>query len=166
MDPTNRPENSTVSRSENYWLSNFPLAPSVNRWLNSNKKGQFYKSAIWRSYRSKTDWYWLQHRRALDILSERLKSAIKTGDRLRVDCYFVFHVERIHLVDPDNFLKASLDSLAGILGIDDSFFYAGHREKVTTANEDPECAMIRISTMRPRTQGEIRALVDQDSSST
>lgn len=146
-----------------FWLTTFPLAPSVNRWLNSNKKGQFYKSKVWRSYRSQTDWYWLQHKKSLDALAQKLKSKVRAGARLRVDCYFVFHVERIHRVDPDNFLKATLDALATILGIDDSMFYAGHREKVTTADEDEECAMIRIATMKPRTKAEIRAIVDQDS---
>lgn len=82
---------------------------------------------------------------------------------LRVDCYFVFHVERIFTVngklerlDADNRLKPARDAIATLLDLDDKYFFAGLCEKVTTRSKESECTLIRIEQMIPRTLEQIQ----------
>ena len=62
-------------------------------------------------------------------------------------------------MDANNRLKGQLDAVATAVGIDDSFFFGGHCEKVTCSRKEEECAIIKISPMKPRTLEQILALM-------
>lgn len=171
------------------WLNGFPLPPSVNSSLIPvigktalNNKGKRY----WKGRMMKTkvahDFTWevlawkQKNLSAVNAIRKEifeLKKATESAGRvfaLRVDCYFVFHVERILTVnnlpegiDADNRLKPCWDAIKMILSIDDRHFFAGQCEKLTTLTKESECSIIKISQMTPRTHQEIRAQMLQDS---
>lgn len=86
------------------------------------------------------------------------------GYTLRVDTYFVFHVERVwtknrkpEQIDADNRRKPAQDSIADMIGLDDKWFFAGEIEKATCIKKESECSIIVIKPFKPRTLEQIRA---------
>lgn len=168
------------------WIDRFPLPPSVNEYLmpvagrwTTDKKGRSYRKGRWVKtdlHRKYVDacWIWARTNRiAFDTVQSKILDMKKDCEfrgkpfALRVDCWFVFHVERVfteaglpHRIDSDNRLKPCRDALAEILGIDDKYFFAGHCEKVTTRSKELECSIIRVVQMTPRTLEEIKALMN------
>lgn len=170
------------------WLDKFPLPPSVNEYLMPvagkwviGKRGQRYQQGRWvktdvhRKYMDDCYLYKASNQRAFENLKQHLDSMrykmAKDGLSfcLKVDCYFVFHVERIFTkageikeLDADNRLKPCRDALSKLLEIDDRHFFDGVCEKVTTRTKESECTIIRISPMVPRTLEEIREQMKQN----
>lgn len=140
---------------DSFWILDFPLAPSVNTWLKTNRKGQFFKSKIWREYRTHANWWYLQHKKWIDDVRVELRTLLANNYTIRVDCYFCFAEHKYRKVDPDNYLKATLDALSHMLGIDDSLFYSGYREKVIAETRDGECAVLMIRAHKPRSKREL-----------
>lgn len=159
------------------WITKFPLPPSVNQYLmpvagamKFNKKtGRAYRGAGWvktaihRAFEEDCQtWRYKNHsifKKAFDSLKEVKDTYSRDGKflTLRVDTYFVFHAKRVwavdgHIkrIDADNRLKPCLDAISRLFEIDDSHFFAGGCEKVTTDNKEEEGAYIRISLMTPR----------------
>lgn len=168
------------------WIDKFPLSPSVNtanvpvagqkvRSLKTGKvyhRGRMFKSAEHVNYMKRCEAWSLINKNALDKIITALKSykakceAAGVTFGLEIDCYFVFHVERIvtksgqaQELDVDNRLKPCLDALKKALTLDDRYFFAGHYEKVTTHTKDLECVMIRIKPTTRRNLTQIRQLM-------
>lgn len=149
------------------WLVGMPLPPSVNEYLmpvmpRGGRKPRLVKTQIHRAYMDQCILYKRQHQTVIDRMTDKLNYMKSQADRekqpfaLRVDAYFVFHVERIKANDANNRLKPALDGLVQVLSIDDRFYYAGNCEKVSTQSKDSECALIRISPMIPRTHQQLK----------
>ena len=171
------------------WINNFPLAPSVNNSLIPiagklvrNKYGKLYRQGrMIKSNEAKVFdqmcHYWaLQNSGNLSVIKNELKKIKMLAElkrepfALKVECFVVFEYGRIFTVnkkaeqlDADNRLKKTLDGLKIVLGIDDKTFFSSSCEKVTTHSKELECAMIRISLMRPRTREDIKAMMDLES---
>ncbi len=162
------------------WIQGFPLAPSVNEYLipvpgkwaitkngRQYQKGRFVKSKVHRNFLDQCYLWRSLNLTAFNRIHTLLHNAHKHAGNtfaLRVDCFFVFHVERIFTVngkieqlDADNRLKPTRDALATLLDLDDKFFFAGLCEKVTTPKESNQCAIIRIEQMIPRTLDQVKA---------
>lgn len=170
------------------WITGFPLPPSVNEYLMPvagkwviNKRGKRYQQGRWvktdihRAFMDQCYLWRSQHITSFHKIQQAIHKAKKNtedmGQRfaLKVDCYFVFHVERIYTVnnkverlDADNRLKPCRDALANILELDDKYFFAGSCEKVTTRSKESECSMIRMDQMIPRTMEQIKSQMLQE----
>jgi hypothetical protein len=165
------------------WLNNLPTPPSVNASLvpMAQKKraanGRIYMGARMRpapemvTYKDEVRLYRLRHEGKLTAIGRALRNEIEERQWvLRVDVFIVFHVERIFssvnkkvlTLDANNRIKASLDAVANLLDIDDKYFFRGDCEKVTTAQKESQCTMVRIQLVRPRTHEEIMAVMRQD----
>lgn len=168
------------------WINGFPLPPSVNEYLmpvagkvKINQKtgkpyraGHFVKTPIHKQFMDDCYLWRLKNNAAfwqIHAAIHKHKQLVESrGEHfaLRVDAFFVFHVERvfstknslIERIDADNRLKPCRDALSNLLEIDDKHFFAGGCEKVTTQAKELECSILRISPMRPRTLEEIKAL--------
>lgn len=109
-----------------------------------------------------------QNSKAVEIMKNQLREKIykcKAENKtfaLKVDAFFVFHVERLLQNDANNRLKPALDGLVEVLEIDDKHFYSGLCEKVSTDSKEKECTILRISQMTPRSREEIMALITMD----
>lgn len=171
------------------WINGFPLPHSVNDGMipvigktaisgqgKRYYKGRMVKTKIAHSF----TWECLEWKRknlaAVNALRKEifdLKKSTEAAGKvfaLRVDCFFVFHVERLLTVnnlpegiDADNRLKPCWDAVKMILSIDDRHFFAGQCEKLTTLTKESECSIIKISQMTPRTHQEIRAQMLRES---
>lgn len=167
------------------WIAYFPLPPSQNDALmavvgrqSTNKKGKKYykgrmvKTAHHRKYIEQCLLWSRQNQESLNKVISCLlkhKKEIESSGRvfaLRVDAYFVFHVERIitehnksHALDVDNRLKPCLDGLKKVLGIDDKYFYASNCEKVVTPLKEEECTMIRIELTKVKTLDQVKQMM-------
>lgn len=158
------------------WITAFPLPPSINEYLipvsgrmKTSKTGKSYRGSAWvktakhRLFEEDClTWRYKNHslfKRAFDSLRELKDIYLKDKKPfvLRVDTYFVFHYKRvwaldgaIKRLDADNRLKPCLDAISRLFEIDDSHFFAGGCEKVTTDDKAAEGAYIRISIVAPR----------------
>lgn len=159
------------------WLANMPLTPSVNKSLDvalakkiNLKTGKQFTGGRFRSswemvnFKKAIDLYHARHRNEFHELNRIASEWIAQGFMLRVDVFVVFRSDRVFSVpgkkvlrlDANNRLKGQLDAVATCLGIDDKYFFGGDCEKVTCDPGEQECAMVRITPMRPRTATEVR----------
>ena len=155
----------------------FPLPPSVNDYLmpvagkvKINKYGKPYRAGHLTKTKIHDDFWKECVRWHLSAVPEmaRIRAKIMEAKReseargelfaLRVDMYFVFHVDRLisnrldsKKLDRDNRIKPATDAISKLLLIDDKYFYAGFSEKVTTENKENECTIIQITQTSPRT---------------
>lgn len=167
------------------WINGFPLPPSVNSSLipvvgkvgrDKNQKpiyrARMIESKEHRTFLKECKQWGFRNRNGLAAITQEIRAYKEHCEKsgvvfaLKVDCYFVFHVERLitvnkksEQIDADNRLKACWDGVSDILGIDDKAFYAGHCEKVTTLSKELECSMIKISPMHPRTYEQIKSIM-------
>lgn len=164
---------SKVDKTKSCWIINFPLPPSVNSYLTPivvKGRGRLVKSKIHRQFMEDCHIYRLRNHvqvRKMEDALKNLKLQCEQEGRtfaLRVDAYFVFHVERIQANDANNRLKPVLDGLVRILDVDDRFYYAGECEKIITTQRNLECAIIRISPMTPRTLEQLKAQIALETS--
>lgn len=169
------------------WLTNFPLPPSVNEYLipvigkRSSKNGKTYlkgrlvKSKIHSNYQELCQYWALQNRKFVSdasnalLIQKRTREINKQPFALKIDCFFVFHSERIFTVnnkceqiDTNNRIKPVLDALVKVIGIDDKHYFGGNCEKVTTNSKEFECSLIRISMMEPRTLDDIKMMIQTE----
>ncbi len=100
---------------------------------------------------------------------KEMKDALEKHQKpfaLQVDCYFAFHLSRVltlknhaQKLDTDNFMKAAIDGLVKVIGIDDKYYFSCGAQKVTVDSNQRECALLRITPMKPRTLTDIQALI-------
>jgi len=162
-----------------FWLNGFPLPPTVNKSLmpiagkvKFTSKGKPYRQG--RMVKTKESKQYVQRCLQWALMNNEAVSRMKaslhdhrnaqnaSGEKfaLRVDCWFVFHVERLNhenAPDADNRLKPCLDALKMVLELDDVHYFASSSEKVSTTKKEQECTIIRITPMTPRTVDQIRA---------
>lgn len=171
------------------WIKNFPLPPSQNtanipivgKMAISKKTGKkYYKARVIKSkehdhfYQMCRIWA-IQNKTAMTQIKEYLKRYQEECEAkgetfaLKIDFYFVFHVERVltlknqaQELDTDNRLKPCSDGLKMVLGLDDRYYFTEHCEKVTTTTKDLECTIIKISKMRPRNLQQILSLTTEN----
>lgn len=169
------------------WLNGFPLAHSVNNSLmpvpgkpkrgkngHTYRVGRLVKTKEARHFEELCVLWSLQNRDKLAKVKHNLLEvqrqceARKERFALKVECFFAFEESRIFTVnnkneqlDADNRLKPTLDGLKLVLGIDDKAFFHASCEKVATHSKDLECAIVKISLMRPRTLTEITQQTSQ-----
>jgi hypothetical protein len=159
------------------WLSNMPLSPSVNKSLdvaivrkmniktgNVYTGGQFRSTPEMRHFKKMVQLYKNRHETQFLQIKRIADEWLTQGFVLRVDVYAVINHDRVFSnpnrkvlqLDANNFLKGQLDAVANCLGIDDKFFFSDHIEKVTCDPGEQECAMVRITPMRPRRATDVR----------
>lgn len=161
-----------MSKHEVIWCVNFPLPPSVNEYLmpvaTRGGRPRLVKTPIHREFMDRCHIWKIQNNSAVQTMRDHLREAILKSNQdglrfaLKVDAFFVFHVERLLANDANNRLKPALDGLVEILGIDDKHFYSGLCEKVSTDSKDKECTILRISQMVPRTHKDILELIEHE----
>ena len=146
------------------WIKDFPLPPSVNEYMFPRKGGGWAKTQKFRDYKQQFLIYKLQNRLILENHTKNIKMWRDKGLYLSVDAYFVFHRERLFTkkgfakkIDANNFLKPLLDGVSECLDIDDSLFFSGLCEKVSTEKKVDECTIIKISPHQPRTKENLMA---------
>ncbi len=168
---------------ESIWLTRMPIPPSVNASLIprpvrklSQKNGKAYWGAGQRlspqsiEFKKAVSAYGKVNRFALDRIASNLKKLVEQGWVLRVDVFIAFEESRVFSspnrkilqLDGNNRIKPLLDGVASLLGIDDSVFFRGDCEKVTTASKESECTLVRIQPVRPRTLQQIQQLMLDD----
>lgn len=134
------------------YLTDLPLPYSVNQGLIRNKYSHKYiKTSYARAFDSKIDCWIARH--IGDNKFSYLKEEINKGKMLRVDYYFLFHVDRIiwknkktlRQLDVDNRIKPLQDAVSKIIGIDDTYFKKGHREIISVDREEDQCAIVVLS---------------------
>ena len=165
------------------WIKGFPLGPSANelyepnvrRYRNAKGKVSVSVSGYRRSkklddYHKRCQLFQQMNSNFIKSVSENCKQWINEGHVLRVDTYHVFHVERVwtkagkpQVIDANNRVKACLDAIATLLGIDDRYFFDGDCGKVTCNQKDSECAIIKISPMRPMTIETLNKMIEETS---
>lgn len=167
------------------WFAKFPLSPSVNDSLmpipmkKMKKDGSTYmgagftSTAVMKQFKVLVQLYKNRHAEDLKPLKKQLKGWVDEGYVLQIDCFFVFHDDRVFStpnkkvlrIDANNRLKGQLDAVSTVVGIDDSYFFSGNCEKVTSSKKEDECAIIKISPMKPRTIEQIKKMIYQPVSS-
>lgn len=157
------------------WLVKFPLPPSENTRLFA-VRSRMVKSKVHRQYTDLCHLWANHNQKAFDDIRNQLLDKMMECHQagrhfaLRVDCYFVFEHSRIYTqanalekLDADNRIKAALDGLSSILGIDDRHFFASSCEKLTTHSKDLECSVLKISQMSPRTLEDLKKQIRTES---
>jgi len=167
------------------WLYNFPLAPSVNDSLmpiagklKFNKFGKPYrqghlvKTKHHKQYQEVCLFWANRNRESIEKIKTYITMMKNHSEKqkqrfaLKIECFHAFEESRLFTVnnkneqlDADNRLKPTMDAITKILGIDDKIYFHASSEKVTTHSKESECAMIRISLMKPRTLQDIMDLM-------
>ncbi len=129
-------------------IKNFPIPPSINKQLTS-VRGRLIKTSTARLFDAHVQRFKLVQFRQLAEIAQCLDSK----KAYRVDCYFIFHKDRligkknqIKALDVNNYLKSSLDGLVKCLEvIDDKNFIAHHVEKLSCENPKDEQVVFVIS---------------------
>lgn len=150
------------------YLLNFPLPPSENTRLIAIKN-RMIKSKVHVRYLELCHLWARQNQKGFDEirnqLLDRMLECHQSGRHfsIRVDCYFIFEHDRIFTdknvlqkLDADNRIKACLDGLSSILGIDDRHFFASSCEKLTTHSKESECSILKMTQMSPRTLEDLK----------
>lgn len=121
------------------------MSPTSNT-LYTPINSRLVKSNAGRMYEQKVLFWSMSKRRLLEEIATNFKSK-----PLRVDCTFVFPKSRLvtkkdtlKKIDYSNRLKASMDMLAKIINIDDSYFVCGMAKKAC-GPDDREYINIIIS---------------------
>ena len=135
------------------------MPPSANKQL-ASVRGRQIKTAHARRFDEKIEALKLMRRAEWVTIQKTLTPFLK-DHVIRVDQYFVFHKDRIftktkqardwvHQLDHLNYNKASEDGLVKCIGIDDKFFFSGHKEKVWCELPTQEQIIFRLSLTKPR----------------
>lgn len=142
-----------------FWVNCFPLPPSANKQL-ASVRGRHIKTAVARRFDEKIMHLKSMRQAEWTTIEKSFRPFLK-DHVIRVDQYFVFHKDRIftktkqakdwvHQLDHLNFNKASEDGLVKCIGIDDKFFFSGHKEKVWCEDPKQEQIIFRLSLTKPR----------------
>lgn len=123
-------------------LVGIPIPPSMNNAYPTGKNGRRYKSAELTRWQTEFQiWSFLNRMHVLE-----LQSYFSRKGFLRVDCEFYFKHERVlckdgraKRLDADNRLKSLLDSLTNLIGIDDSWIWAGSFSKHVAKSHEECC---------------------------
>ena len=132
------------------------MPPSINAQL-AVRGGVLRKTSAAHDFDLNFKRWKLQNRIDVDeaqIFFKRLLAA-NPALFLRVDCYFVFHVERlltktkrakspVKALDANNRLKSCLDKVSEIIGVDDKHFVTGVCEKVFCESKHQEQVIVKI----------------------
>ena len=139
-------------------LHGLPMSPTSNHML-MVIRGRLIKSSAARAYsKACEEWAWKNRSKLA-----QLKSILKDST-LRVDCTFVFPKSKLitqkntlKKVDWMNRLKQTMDELAKMIGVDDSYFVSGYCEKVV-GETDEAYIDITISVAELNIQTERKSL--------
>lgn len=128
-------------------LKKIPIPPTSNN-LYSSVRGRLIKSIEGRKYEAALKLYSLRNFK----LIEKIKEQLKPNDTLRVECYFIFHKNRIiskkgeyKKLDATNRIKALHDALSEMIGIDDKQFISISADKIICENVDDEQVVVLIN---------------------
>ncbi len=155
-------------------LDRLPLPPSSNTAYmpKANKKtGRVYfapTKELEQYERAIDDWR-RSHLNLANAARNYLVSRLPEHQLLiRIDRYFAFRRDRIWTLagrpkklDASNRIKLLDDALATrVLALDDCWFWSGLAEKVEVAPNEPECALVVLTPIQPRTLQELRGYGD------
>lgn len=128
-------------------LKRIPIPPTSNN-LYASVRGRLIKSIEGRKYESALKLYSIRNFKILD----KIKSNLKPSDSLRVDCFFIFHKNRIiskkgeyKKLDVTNRIKALHDAISDMVGIDDKQFISVGCEKIICENQEDEQVIVLLS---------------------
>jgi len=157
-------------------IDNFPLGPSANELYEPNvrryrdKSGKlrvtvagYRKGKVLSEYMEAVELYKSRNIIKIIDISKQCKEWLKEGYVLRVDTYHAFQYDRVWTVnkkaqrlDANNRVKACLDAVANMIGVDDKYFFDGDCGKLSCDRRESECTIIKISPMKPMTLDQIR----------
>lgn len=148
-----------------------PMPPSINRQL-ASVKGRLIKTSEARNHEREISVFSLKHQSDCKKARIQIEQWIK-DQGLQVDCFFVFHEERLltktkkaeswlKVLDANNRLKSSLDAISRIISVDDKYFVTGICEKVSCKSLDEERVIYRISPTKLRTVDQIQSQMNLD----
>lgn len=126
-----------------------PLCPSQNAQLTiSYKHRRFIKTDKARLFDSQMNDYALHFNKII----QNAKAIINPKDILKVDCYFIFHKDRIlskklelKRIDSDNRVKSTRDAISKLLEHDDRYFVTGIVERCYCDDIKDEQAIVIIT---------------------
>lgn len=174
-----------------FWITDFPLPPSVNSYLmpvagktkfsartkRHYTQGRLVKTKEHIDYEKRATYWILENREQVERIKEKIFFAHKASENdglpfvLKVDLYFCFEHSRVLTVnnkimqrDVDNFAKPAVDQLKKVFGIDDKHIFFLHLEKITAKNKDEECVIVRVSVSKPRTKQQIQDQIRSETS--
>jgi Holliday junction resolvase RusA-like endonuclease len=134
-------------------IGNLPIPHSVNQGLTNGRfNKRFIKTHQARFFdQQMQSWIRSQHQDLVKLLP--IIQAIQDGYQLKVDYYFLFHVERViwkrkktlRPLDVDNRIKPLQDWVAKIIGIDDTHFKKGFREIISVEKKEDQCAIVVLT---------------------
>lgn len=138
-------------------LNNLPIPPTSNhqyKLVNVRGKVRHAPSQSLVSYRKSMDQYALQYRSQLN--AARVKLGTWQNNLLEIRAVFFFHAKTIFnqqglpkRLDTSNRLKALHDSLAGLLDVDDCWFFRVYAEKAYAHESLAELCCVEILPMGP-----------------
>lgn len=115
----------------------------------------FVDSHAYKVFKSDLNHWWLQNHsiHSDDFLT--VKNWVRDGLVLGIECDMRLHhgtiyttskkaIHRVQRIDPTNRLKALLDTLSKLIGIDDSIFFATSIQKVEISDDRRECFYLQI----------------------
>lgn len=159
-----------------------PIPPSVNelfenRMVQAGKKKKAmgrYGFSISRRKSASYDHYellcksWVNRNFGLvEQTKKYLQDAVKNGSFIYCDLIVAQHKSDFIAkngnpkgVDSNNYVKAQVDILVKILGIDDKWFIGGSYEKVTCNEKESQCAIVTMKIQKIRSTSEIFQMKD------
>jgi Endodeoxyribonuclease RusA len=150
------------------WITNFPLyEPNVRRFSANGKQrvsvSGYRKSKALADYHKLVDLFCKKNESKIQEIKLKCQAWIAEGKMLRVDTYHVFDSDRIWTkdgkpkkIDANNRVKACLDAVSTMIDIDDKYFFDGDCAKIISTQKESECAIIRISPVKPQTLDQLR----------
>lgn len=144
-------------------LEGLPIPPSINKQLMA-VRGRLIKTNVARDFdRLGVEWKLRNHLKSKEA-EEEAQKILGSGFDLRVDCYFVFHEDKLYWKrkgtlrkrDTNNLLKSSLDLVSRIINVDDTHFICGDAEKVLCKSSKDEQLIVRITPTKMRIVDELK----------